>query len=43
MSINPVDKEAETTDGDDAGEDEGGVATEGRDDHLKEDQKPTTK
>lgn len=26
-----------------AGEDDGGVATDGRDDHLKDDQKPTSK
>ena len=43
MSIDPTDNEAETTGEDDAGEDEGGVATEGRGDHLKEDQKSTTK
>jgi hypothetical protein len=34
--------EADEDAGEKSGEDEGGVATEGHDDHLKEDQKPTS-
>jgi len=38
--ILPEDNERDVEPGDQSGEDEGGSPKEGRDDHLKEDQKP---
>ena len=39
----PADADAKKPYGPKGGEDEGGASQDGNDDHLKEDQKPTTK